>query len=174
MYALTRPRVAVPVHGEARHLIEHARLARACQVPHAIVAENGTVVRLAPGEAAAVDTVPVGRLVMDGKRIVAAKGAMIRTRTRALYNGTALVTVAINGDGGLAGEPQLTTIGLLDDDEVTVEGDVMEAVRAAVEEMDDSNDDEALREAVRLAVRRSFHRLLNKKPITQVHLVRAS
>ena len=60
MYALTRPRVAVPVHGEARHLIEHARLARACQVPHAIVAENGTVVRLAPGEAAAVDTVPVG------------------------------------------------------------------------------------------------------------------
>jgi ribonuclease J len=172
MYALTRPSVAVPVHGEARHLIEHARLARACQVPLAIVVENGTVVRLAPGQAAAIDTVPAGRLVMDGNRAVAADGAMIRTRMRALYNGTALVTVALNGSGDLAGEPQLTTVGLLDDDEDAVEGDVRDAVRAAVDKMDNKGDDEALREVVRLAVRRAFHKLVNKKPITQVHLVR--
>ncbi len=172
MYALTRPKIAVPVHGEARHLIEHARLARACQVPQAIVALNGTVVRLAPGEAAAIDTVPSGRLVLEGNRVVAANGEMIRGRVRALYNGTALVTVAINGNGGLAGEPQLTTIGLLDDGEETVKDDVIGAVRTAVKKMNGTSDDETLREAVRLAVRRSFHRLLNKKPMTKVHLVR--
>jgi ribonuclease J len=61
-YAHVRPRAAVPVHGEVRHLTEHARLARECQVPHALVAENGDVVRLAPGIPAVIDKVPVGRI----------------------------------------------------------------------------------------------------------------
>ena len=172
MYALTRPKIAVPVHGEARHLIEHARLARACQVPQAIVALNGTVVRLAPGEAAAIGEAPSGRLVLEGNRVVAANGEMIRGRVRALYNGAALITVTLNGNGGLSGEPQLATIGLLDDGEDEVKNDVMRAVRTAVKKMNGANDDEAVREAVRLAVRRSFYRLLNKKPMTKVHLVR--
>jgi ribonuclease J len=141
-------------------------------VPQAIVALNGTVVRLAPGEAAAIDTVPSGRLVLEGNRIVAANGEMVRGRVRALYNGTALVTVSLNSNGGLTGEPQLTTIGLLDDGEETMMDDVIGAVRTAVNKMNCTSDDETLRETVRLAVRRSFHRLLNKKPTTKVHLVR--
>ncbi|MDP6787222.1 MAG: ribonuclease J [Rhodospirillales bacterium] len=172
MYALTRPRLAVPVHGEARHLIEHARLARACQVPQAIFALNGTVVRLAPAAAAAVDTVPSGRLVLEGNRVVEANGEMIRGRLRALYNGTALITVVFDGKGNLAGKPELTTIGLLDDGEEGVEDDVIGAVRTALKKLDGKSDDEAVREAVRLAVRRAFRRLLNKKPMTKVHLVR--
>ena len=51
MYQWVQPRIAVPVHGEARHLAEHARLARACQVPHQIVGANGTLMRLAPAPA---------------------------------------------------------------------------------------------------------------------------
>ncbi|MDP7650786.1 MAG: ribonuclease J [Rhodospirillales bacterium] len=172
MYTLTRPSVAVPVHGEARHLIEHARLARACQVPQTIFALNGTVVRLAPGEAAAIDTVPSGRLVLEGNRVVTANGEMIRGRVRALYNGTALITVAFNGKGGLAGKPQLTTIGLLDEGEEAIADDVISAVRTVVKKLGGTSDDEALREAVRLAVRRTFRMLLNKKPMTKVHLVR--
>ena len=37
MYQLVRPQIAVPVHGEARHLMAQARLAEQCQVPQAIV-----------------------------------------------------------------------------------------------------------------------------------------
>ena len=49
VYQWIRPKIALPVHGELRHMIEHAALARACQVPETIVAPNGTLVRLAPG-----------------------------------------------------------------------------------------------------------------------------
>src|SRR5919206_1781030 len=49
MYQMVRPRVAIPVHGEARHLIGHAELARECQVEQAVVIENGDVVRLDSG-----------------------------------------------------------------------------------------------------------------------------
>ncbi|HET6223250.1 MAG TPA: ribonuclease J, partial [Dongiaceae bacterium] len=55
MYQWVRPRIAIPVHGEARHLRAHARLAESGQVGQALVIENGDVVRLAPGPAEVVD-----------------------------------------------------------------------------------------------------------------------
>ena len=51
LFRWVRPRIAVPVHGEALHLSEHAALARAAGVPQALVCSNGDVVRLAPGPA---------------------------------------------------------------------------------------------------------------------------
>ena len=57
VYQWVRPKIALPVHGEVRHMIEHAALARACQVPETIVAPNGTLVRLAPGPAEIIDHV---------------------------------------------------------------------------------------------------------------------
>ena len=66
MYRWTRPRIAVPAHGEDIHLAEHAAFARAQGVPEVVRARNGTVVRLAPGRAEIVDDVPVGRLYKDG------------------------------------------------------------------------------------------------------------
>ena len=55
MYNWIRPQIAVPVHGEARHMIAHAKLARDCQVPQPIVTQNGSMVRLAPGRAEIID-----------------------------------------------------------------------------------------------------------------------
>ena len=49
MYRWVRPAIAIPVHGELRHLMEHRRFAESLQVPHAIVAPNGSVLKLAPG-----------------------------------------------------------------------------------------------------------------------------
>src|SRR3546814_8427250 len=45
MYQWVRPRVAIPVHGEARHLAAHAEIAKQCQVPQQIVGRNGAVIR---------------------------------------------------------------------------------------------------------------------------------
>ena len=49
MYQWARPQIAVPTHGERRHLLEHAALARDLQVPQAVAPRNGDMVRLAPG-----------------------------------------------------------------------------------------------------------------------------
>ena len=175
MYTLARPRIAVPVHGEARHLVAHAELARQCQVAEAVVAENGAVVRLAPGAAGIIDHVPVGRLYVDGKRLLPADGAVVRQRARALHGGAAVVTVVLD-DVGLAAEPELTTIGLLDgaDGDGATEETVRNAIRREIDGMAArlQRDDDAVREAVRLAARRVFRESLGKKPVTTVHLVR--
>src|SRR5260221_5277881 len=70
LYSWVRPRIAVPVHGEALHLAEHAALARKAGVPEQVICSNGDVVRLAPGPASIVDEVPQGRLYKDGRLII--------------------------------------------------------------------------------------------------------
>jgi ribonuclease J len=173
MYQLVRPRIAVPVHGEPRHLRAHARLARECQVSEAIVAENGTAVRLAP-ETEIAGQVPAGRLVLNGNRAVAVDGDLVRRRTRALYNGSAVVTVVVNGSGALAAPPQLATIGLLEAGDEAVEQDIIDAVHRAIEAMapGERSVDDAVCETARIAVRRASRKVLAKNPVTQVHLVR--
>ena len=173
MYQLSRPKIAVPVHGEIRHLQAHAALARECQVPVAVVAENGSMVRLGPGEPGVVEHVPVGRLALEGNRVVPMDGELVRGRNRAIYNGSAVVTVVVDADG-VVGDPQLALIGLLDGNEVEIVADIRDRVRAAVGAMARRlrGDDDAVKEEVRLAVRRAFREMVDKKPITTVHLVR--
>ena len=174
MYQLSRPKLAVPVHGELRHLREHARLALECQVPMAIAAENGAMIRLGPGKPQITGTVPVGRLAADGNRLVPMDGELIRSRTRTVYNGAAVVTLILNGFGGLAAEPELSAIALLESGDDPITDEAKEAARAAVERLKakQRGDDETVREAVRIAVRRSFRKSLDKNPVITVHLFR--
>ena len=174
MYQLSRPKLAVPVHGELRHLREHARLALECQVPMAIAAENGAMIRLGPGKPQITSTVPVGRLAADGNRLVPMDGELIRSRIRTVYNGAAVVTLVLNGFGGLAAEPELSAIALLESGDDPITDEAKEAARAAVEGLKakQRGDDETVREAVRIAVRRSFRKSLDKNPVITVHLFR--
>ena len=174
MYQLSRPKLAVPVHGELRHLREHARLALECQVPMAIAAENGAMIRLGPGKPQITGTVPVGRLAADGNHLVPMDGELIRSRIRTVYNGAAVVTLVLNGSGGLAAEPELSAIALLESGDDPITDEVKEAARAAIEGLKakQRGDDETVREAVRIAVRRSFRKSLDKNPVITVHLFR--
>jgi ribonuclease J len=175
MYQLVRPNVAIPVHGETRHIKEHAALAKNCQVPHALEIENGALVRIDRDGAEVVDHVPTGRLALDGPRLVRVDSEVLRNRRRMVFNGSAVVTVVLDKAGRLLGEPQLTALGLLDAAHEAEEHEaVVEAVREAVSELPQRArlDDGVVREAARLAVRRSLKESHGKKPITEVHLVR--
>ena len=70
MYQWTRPRIAIPAHGEPLHLTEHAAFARKQGVSEVVEARNGTMVRLAPGPAKIIDDVPAGRLYKDGDIVI--------------------------------------------------------------------------------------------------------
>jgi ribonuclease J len=176
MYAQVRPQVAVPVHGELRHLVEHARLARSCQVPQAIVAENGTVVRLGPGEPMILDTVPTGRLGVDGNRLIRIDGALSRDRTRIAENGSVVATVVLDGKGKLMASPQITLHGLLGG--VAASNDAMEdlstTLDVAVGGLDASarRDDVAVKNAAIQALRRVTKQSFGRRPLVDVHVVR--
>ena len=174
MYQLSRPQIAVPVHGERRHLEEHADLALECQVPKSIVAENGTMVRLGPDEPGIIGEVASGRLALDGNRLVAMDGELVRGRIRALYNGSAVLSVVLDGEGEWAAEPELTTIGVLETGEEAIAEAAIDAAREAMKGLSANKrkDDGEVREALRIAVRRTFRKTLDKNAQTTVHLIR--
>src|SRR5690606_18792639 len=66
MYEWVKPRILVPVHGEAAHLVAQGELATMAGVPEVVQVRNGDMLRLAPGEAEIVDQVPYGRILKDG------------------------------------------------------------------------------------------------------------
>ncbi|MGQ9365194.1 ribonuclease J [Azospirillum sp. ST 5-10] len=175
MYQWIRPRIAVPVHGEQRHQLEHARLARACQVAETVVPGNGDVIRLAPGPAEVVAQVHAGRWALDGRKLVPLDTGLMRARHRMVHNGAAVATLVLNGRGELVTAPQVAIMGLLEDGaERDAVLDVVDAVREAVAALPRAArlDDAQVREAARIAVRRCFNASHGKKPVTEVHLVR--
>jgi ribonuclease J len=173
VYQWVRPKIAVPVHGEVRHMVEHAALAHACQVPETIVAPNGTLVRLAPGPAEIVGHVPAGRLARDGDTLVPVDGPSLRERRKLLWNGAAAATLVIDGKGKAVAPPKVSLRGIADED-----GALGEAVVAGLKEMladlspAERGDNGRIEEAARQAVRRVVRAHLGKKPLTDVHIVR--
>ncbi|MBT5494489.1 MAG: ribonuclease J, partial [Alphaproteobacteria bacterium] len=175
MYNWIRPQIAVPVHGEARHMIAHAKLARDCQVPQPIVTQNGSMVRLAPGRAEIIDEVFSDRLAMDGNRLVPMDSQAIKARRRMTHHGTAVATVVIDEHGDLIRDPVVTVNGVYDeDDDDEVECEVVDAVIATIEDMraKQRRDDEFVSEMSRRAVRRCIRALCGKNPHTEIHLIR--
>lgn len=174
MYGLVRPRIAIPIHGEMRHLAAHAALAESCGVKQALVTEDGGVVRLAPGKAELIGMVQTGRLAMDGPRIISLDSELLRSRKRTMFNGVVLLTLVVDRLGHLVADPQLSAPGIFDPANENDGVGVVKAVRAAVSRLSasDRRDDELMRETVRLAVRRSLKESHGKKPTTDVHLVR--
>jgi ribonuclease J len=174
MYQMVRPKIAVPVHGETRHLLAQARLAEQCQVPQAIVTRNGEMVKLAPGPAGVIGEVPTGRLVVDGTRLVPAGAEALLSRRRMTFNGAALATIVVDAEGRLRAPPQVTVQGLGETEDAALTDELRQRVVGALDELGprERRDDAALREAVRLAVRRSLRAWHGKKPVTDVHLVR--
>ena len=173
VYQWIRPKIALPVHGEVRHMVEHAALARACQVPETVVAPNGTLVRLAPGPAEIIDHVHSGRLARDGDGVVPLDGAVLRERRKLLWNGAATATLVIDGRGRAVATPKVSLRGIEEE-----EGGLSDAIVAGLEEMmadlssAERRDDRRIEEAARQAVRRVVRAHLGKKPLTDIHIVR--
>ncbi|MEO7654834.1 MAG: ribonuclease J [Sphingomicrobium sp.] len=170
MYKWVRPEIVVPVHGEARHMAEQARLAIASGVPKAVYQTNGQIVRLAPDGPAKLDQVLTGRYVLDGDIILPAGGATINERRKIGFGGLIAVTVPLGADGALAAAPLVRPFG------VPVEEDredfIADAGDAAAKAFDPGQTEDKAREAVRLAVRRCATLWTGKKPVVDVSLLR--
>jgi ribonuclease J len=175
MYKWTRPRIAIPAHGEALHLAEHERFARAQGVPEVVRAKNGTLVRLSPGKAEIIDTVPSGRLYKDGNIVIPSGERALPERRKLAFAGIVTVAIAINDRGDIAGDPVVDAMGL---PEKNRDGrDMTDIVADAVADLLDGlskakrRDPEAVENAVHRAVRAAVNQEWGKKPACHVLVI---
>ncbi|MGJ8564652.1 MAG: ribonuclease J [Alphaproteobacteria bacterium] len=106
MYKWAKPQIAIPVHGERRHLLEHAKLAKSLGVKKALAPHNGEMILLAPGGPKIIDIVPSGRLHQDGTQIVSASDEGLRLRQKMAYAGHISVSLVYNHQGKLLSGPE--------------------------------------------------------------------
>jgi ribonuclease J len=168
MYRWTRPRIAVPVHGELRHLTEHARLAKQLQVPEALVPANGQLYRLAPGPAELIDEVASGRIHRDGRVLVAEGEGLAKSRRALAHAGLIAITLVLDEKGRVAAEAAILIEGIPGPVHAAIE----EAVDDTVKRYNPKRGDvDALQESVRRAARRAASEAWGKKPVTRVTVV---
>jgi len=176
MYEWARPQYAVPVHGEARHLEEHAKFARTLGAEHSIAPRNGDLIRLAPGRPEIIDEVPSGRLLLDGDMMMPEGAAPMRQRRKLGFAGAVTLSLVIDGSGQLAAPAAAAIVGA---PEVTPAGDDMldlveEAVEKAVMDLPKNKrgDDGAVDIAARRAVRSLMSSVWGKRPLVAVLIQR--
>jgi ribonuclease J len=168
MYRWARPRIAVPVHGELRHMSEHARLAKSLQVPEAVVVTNGQMLRLAPGAAEIIDETPAGRIHLDGRVLVEEGAGLARSRRALGHAGIIAITLVLDDKGRAAAEPSILIEGIPEPVHAAVRRAVDEAMGRYNPKRGDADD---LKEAVRRAARRAAADAWGKKPTTRVDVV---
>jgi ribonuclease J len=177
MYRWARPQIAVPTHGERRHLLEHSAFARDLQVPQQIAPRNGDMVRLAPGRAEIVDEVPSGRLFVDAGVLTPENGEALRERRHAAHNGVVAVSVVLDRRGRIVSGPQVRALGLPTDDDYPLE-EVLDDLSGEAEQAlnrlsgDDRDLDETIETTLSRAVKKASQRIWGRRPVVETMVLR--
>ena len=176
MYGWTRPKMVVPVHGEAAHLVAHAELAEQSGIADVPRVRNGDILKLAPGEPEVVDHAPFGRIFKDGNLIGDYDEMGIGDRRKLAFVGHVAVSILLDSRYDFQGDPEVEPFGLPQfDDEGEDMGDTLyDAVLGAVESIPRARrkDLEMVREAVRRTVRSTANEIWGKKPVVTVFLTK--
>ncbi|MES2894593.1 MAG: ribonuclease J [Pseudomonadota bacterium] len=177
MYAWARPEIAVPTHGERRHLLEHAAFAKDLQVKQTVAPRNGDMVRLAPGRAEIIDEVPAGRIYVDAGFLTPENGDALRERRHAAYNGVLAVSVVLDGRGKIVSGPRVKALGLPADEDYSMDevlDDLAEDAETAFGKLkgDQREIDSEVEMALSRAVKKASQRIWGKRPVVETTVLR--
>jgi ribonuclease J len=177
MYQWLRPKIAIPAHGEAVHLAEHAGFARGQGVGEVVRALNGDMVLLAAGEAGIIGQVDHGRSYKDGEILLQPGDDCIAQRRRLSFAGVVSIALALSPKGDLSGDPDVMMAGL--PNRTRTGAGMDDVVDAAIFETFESlprgkrRDPDAVSTAIERAVRNTVNAAWGKKPVVHVLVVEA-
>ncbi|MDP1599494.1 ribonuclease J [Phenylobacterium sp.] len=177
MYHWARPQIAVPTHGERRHLLEHAAFAKDLQVPQTVAPRNGDMVRLAPGRAEIIDEVPAGRIYVDAGVLTPENGDALRERRHAAFNGVLAVSVVLDGRGKIVSGPLVRALGLPADDDYPMD-EVLDDLAGEAQQAfgrlkgDQRDIDSEVETALSRAVKKASQRVWGRRPVVETTVLR--
>ena len=170
MFNLTRPRYFIPVHGEYRHLLAHARLAESVGITadRVFLIEDGMGVEVSPTEARAAGPFPAGRVLVDGKSVGDIGAVVLRDRQLLAEDGLVAVSIAVDRHGTIVASPEIASRGFVyvKENEPLFE-EMKKVVLAALAERDPDapSDRELIGATVRSAVRHFINQRFRRRPV---------
>lgn len=175
MHALVNPQLVIPMHGEHRHLREHVKVAGAGG-RKGVLAVNGMMMDLSGNEPTVAEYVETGRTYLDGSVKIGALDGIVRDRIRMALNGHVIVTVILDEDDELLGEPWCEIMGLPEMGRSNaplvdaLEEDLSQFIGWAGDKT--ITDDDKLEEGLRRIARQTTQNEIGKKPEVTVVISR--
>lgn len=174
MYDWAKPQYAIPVHGERRHLIEHAKLARELGVKKAIAPHNGEMILIGENGLQVIDIVPNGRLHQDGNVIVSAMDDGLRLRRKMAYAGHIAISLVVNSKGHLLAGPDCHVSGFPHGKNDIYLDAMIDDVGDAAEEAfnglskNGKTDEDVIEDRIRARVKKLIKQQSGKRPVVVV------
>lgn len=174
MYSWVRPEIAIPVHGERRHLLEHAKLAKTFGVKRSYPPRNGEMIRMAPNGPEVVDIVASGRLHQDGNEIVSSHDEGLRLRRKMAYAGHVSISLVVDSRGKLISGPEPRISGFPEGKDGELMDDLLDQVADAADEAFQAltprakRDEDVIEDKVAARVKRRIREQTGKRAIVEV------
>jgi ribonuclease J len=171
MLNLVRPKYFMPIHGEYRHLVYHAQLARKQGIPeeNIFILENGDILDISNGAAARNGKVDSGRVLIDGKGIGDVEEMVLRDRVRLAHDGIVLVLIAIEKlTGNLVSGPDIISRGFIfEDASREVIEDVKELVYSTIKDLSKeiTVDSSLLQAKLRNVLKKYLRDTMDRRPM---------
>ena len=172
LYQILKPELLIPVHGEALHLETQAQFAANCGIKQVLTLRNGEVIRISPGDAEVVDSVPNGVWLKDGNLLFSPEDTGTTERRQLSFSGCAIGIITINKKGKILDHPQVVLIGIpLKDqteayfEDIAADG-LIEAINGIPEKK--RSDIDLISEAARRGMRSAISKRWGKKPISKI------
>ncbi|MBL4873153.1 MAG: ribonuclease J [Rhodobacteraceae bacterium] len=170
MHALMKADVVIPMHGQYRHLREHAELVQS-NGNKAVIVANGTMIDLT-NKPKIVDHIETGRTYLDGKQLIGAFDGIVRERIQMALRGHVVVSLVLEEDGSMIDGVWVETIGLPNDPRVSggIDGQLEEAIDKALAKATRKtlNSDEGVETLVGRISNQICKDIVGKKPVCTV------
>ncbi|MFW6098957.1 MAG: ribonuclease J [Thermodesulfobacteriota bacterium] len=171
MLNLVKPRFFVPIHGEFRHLVNHARIALEMGMPEdrVLVAQDGDVISFKAGPPHVQAGVSTGRVLVDGKGVGDVGETILRDRRRLSGHGMVVVLLALDENHGEAVfGPEFITRGFAFEESTrSILSDAELIVSSVLNDIERPLpiDTSELESAIQRKLKRFFYRVMEKRPL---------
>ena len=165
MLHIIKPQYFIPIHGELRHLRQHATLAQEVGIPgdRIAVVENGSVIEFQNGEMEIVDRMPGGYVFVDGGSVGDVSPSVMREREILAKDGFILVNLTLDRKScKLIGEPELITRGFVKPPDAE---DLLTETRQIIRKTVDCTSNGRLQNDLEQAVRSFLYSKTKRRPM---------
>ncbi len=174
LYDAVKPQIALPMHGEHRHLVEHAAMARQWGAAQSVVAPNGSLVALDGNAPGVIGGVEAGHVYMDGEAFVGPFDGVVRDRLKLARQGHCVIALVVDEDGDLITDPEVRVLGAPKDPQKPLPDRIAAAVDDAMERAGrrEKRTVVGVEQVGARAARKVCMDVWGKKPVTTVMVIR--
>jgi ribonuclease J len=177
MLSIVRPQYFVPLHGEYRHLVRHAKLAQEMDIPqkNTFVLQNGDVLSLNSSKAQVRrGAVPSGGILVDGMALGEMQNSLLKERQEISEEGIVIISLALDSEFRPVARPLIESVGFLHmDDAEELRGDLVLEIERALEKLPGrtGRDEDKIAQKIRSRARNVLRRYSRTPPVIRVQVM---